>query len=450
MSLLGTFAQRSTLENPEIPISSSSAGQLFGGTETSAGVLVSEETAFGITAYYRAIALISGTIAGLPLKTYRNGTREPAGFKTVLDAPNPRHNYPFVFWQTVIANAVSWGRLTCWKRTNSAGVVSQLWPIHPSRCIPFEVPESAANPQGLAFRVTHEDGRITVHTSAEILHIPYLSVNGITGISPLQAARDALGTGIAAERSAGKFYKNGSQVSGALSTDQDLTKPQADFIREEWQDIHAGPENAHRIAILSNGAKFNGISIPPKDAELLASRKWTVTEIARMFGLPPHLLGDIEKSSSWGTGIEQQNLGLVVFTLKPWLDLVEQALSANVLNTADIYAEYSVEGLLRGDSKSRSEFYAKAIQWGWMNRNEVRQLENREPVDGLDDHLTPLNMSGAMGDEDDVRSMAEIVQKLYLGVGTLITEEEARQLLVDAGFDIDPTESPSGGPDADS
>lgn len=398
MTILGPLLERSgNLQDPTIPIVPSSLAWILDGNSTSAGELVTESTAYGLTAYYRAMAILGSTIAGLPLHVYQRGTKTKVGNRTVLQSPNPRHNTPFKFWQTMVINGAGHGRMFAQKIRNGADVITELWPIHPSKVRVLEVPRSTVAPDGLGFVVTDSAGEQQALTSWEILHIPYMSPDGITGLSPLRCAAEALGTGIAAEKSAGSFFANGSQLDGYLKTDADLTQEQSEQLQAWWTAKTSGPSRAGRTAVLDNGAEFHPITVSPKDAELLASRKWTVTEVARMFGIPPWMLGDIEKTTSWGTGIEQQMIGFVKFTLKPWLDLIEQSVTAEVLpggvTSGSWYAKWSVEGLLRGDSVARAALYASGIQNGWLNRNEPREWEDLEPQEGLDEFLAPANLA---------------------------------------------------------
>ncbi len=227
--------------------------------------------------------------------------------------------------------------------------------------------------------------------------LPYLSIDGTVGLSPLKLARQSLGVTVAAEDFAAKFFGSGTALSGILKTDKSLKEGDADALKKRWRELLAGIDHAHEIAVLDNGADFTPVSVPPEDAQLLGTRDFQVSEIARLTGIPPHLLGDVDKSTSWGTGIEQQVIGLVKFTFQSWLTMLEQRYTRELLpggwTSGSWFAEHSVEGLLRGDSAARAQFYALMVQWGILSRNEVRALENREPADGLDEFLTPSNMT---------------------------------------------------------
>lgn len=392
MTVLGALRRRS-VEDPQVPLSSASLAEWLNGGKTLAGVSVGEQRAYGLTAYYRAIALLSGTMAGLPFKAYRNGTRERVVQRTILDQPCPAVT-PFEFWQTMYANACSWG--TSYGRIirNRADLPVEVWPLHPSR-VRVEVRNPTdANPWGREFYVDGVDAELTPW---EIFEMPYLSPHGKTGIPPLRFASQVLGISVAAEETSARFYGRGARLSGILRVKEPLTKADADRLKEKWRQKVGGVANAGDIAVLDNGAEFQPVAVPPQDAQLLDSRKFGVTEIARLFGIPPHMLGDVEKSTSWGTGIEQQTIAFVQYTLMPWLKLAEQRVTRQLLpggwTSGAWFAEYSLDGLLRGDSAARAALYHSAITDGWMNRNEVRILENREPVDGLDEFIVPSNMT---------------------------------------------------------
>lgn len=399
MTALGNLLRRS-IENPAVAITSADIGPF--GIPTDGVIPVSEERAYGLTAYYRAISLVSSTLATLPLKVYQRDTRQLATQQIpVLRSPNPAQTY-FEFMQTMVANALTWGNSIAYKeraRTPNRDVVA-AWPIHPSRFRIETVPPTETNPSGKVFHVQTTLGEVTL-TDDQVIHLPYLSIDGYKGLSPLGLHRQVLGVAVAAENTAANFYGKGNLMSGVLSTEAKLDNEQATRIKNRWQQRVAGQANAGEIAVLDAGMKFLPISIPPEDAELLASRKFSVEEVARLFGVPPHLLGAVEKSTSWGTGIEQQFIGWVQTSLAGWISLIEQRINRDILPGgvfSPLYAEFTLEGLLRGDSSTRAQFYAQAIQWGWMNRNEVRAKENLQPADGLDEFLAPLNMATTSDD----------------------------------------------------
>jgi len=397
VTILGAMLKRSAFESPSMSLTDPSIGEWFGGTTSDAGVVVSETAVYGLTAYYRAVTLLASTMAALPLKCYKLGTRELVTNSNIIQRPSS-HRTPFEFWQIMFANALSWGNCYARKIYGAGGVIVELEPIHPALITVIDVEPFEGAPGGKVYRVRERrSGATRILGPAEIFHLPYMSIDGIKGLSPLEIFRTSLGVGLAADKSAAKLYANGSRLAGVLKSEQEMTEQQADARRRRWKQRTAGPDNVGDVAVLDKGLAYQPIALSPMDAQLLESRKFTVTDIARMFGLPPVLLSDVETTTSWGTGIEQQMIGLVQFTLLPWLRAVEQRLTYDVLPggwTKPIWrGEYSVEGLLRGDSQARAAFYHQAITDGWLNRNEGRDRENLETVDGLDEFLAPSNLT---------------------------------------------------------
>lgn len=450
MTVLGALA-RGSLEFPGTPLSSTSLAEwLGGGARTDAGVSVTEKRVYGLPAYYRGIAITAGTLAGIPLKVYRNGTREPVRLKTVLTRPNPRQTR-FGFWFTTFANAISWGNAFAFKHRDGADTVREIWPVHPSRCRVWEVEATGVNPAGKEFEITFPDGTQARFTDWDVFHLPFLSLDGVSGIRPLELFRQALGTAIAADDVAARFFGSGTMISGALSTDQPLKAEQAERLKARWKGMLSGPKNAGDIVVLDRGTKFETIALPPGDAQLLESRKWSVTEIARMIGLPPHLIGDVERSTSWGTGIEQQALAWVKFGLNSWVQEWEQRTTGELLpggwTSGSWFAEASLEGLLRGDSKARAEFYRVMTGIGAMKLTKVQELENWEPDPTVDFYTVPKNLDtlrpGGNQDEMSAADRAAIVQKVYLGTEgkVVLTAAEARALA-----ELDPNTGPGSTP----
>lgn len=391
MTFLGGLT-RASIESDTVPLTDASLAEWLTGATSDAGVQVSEKRVLGLPAYFRAVAVTAGTLATLPLKAYKVGTRELLAQRTVFDKPNPRQTQSE--WTTTsVTNAITWGNAFDRKLRDGSGLVREVWPIHPSRVRLDEEAPSDRNRSGKVFLVRDaKTGQEQRYTDWEILHRPYISPDGVAGVRPLELFRQSLGISIAADDSAAKFFANGSRITGVLATEKNLEEPVADRLKARWKKMTAGVSNSGEIAVLDNGAKFEQVALPPGDAQLLDTRKWSVSEVGRMVGTPPHLIGDVEKSTSWGTGIEEQVLNWVKFTLGLWIISMEQRFNAELL--PDIaYSKHSLEGLLRGDSKARAALYHAGITDGWLNRNEVRALEDLEPVEGLDEFIVPSNMT---------------------------------------------------------
>lgn len=390
MTVFGGLLARSSLEGTK-PLTDVSLAEWLGGATSKAGVAVTEQRVMGLPAYFRAVALTAGTLASMPIHLYQAGTRTRFTPRTVLDKPNPRQTQ--VEWRTTCyAHGITWGNSFNRKLRDGSGLVRQVWPLHPSRVRVVDVDPTDADPAGKLFLVRDRQGIEQRYTSQDILHIPYLSTDGLSGVRPLEAFRHALGITIAADDSASSLFKNGSRIQGILSNDKPMEKTSADRLRARWQAMVAGPDNAGEIAILDSGTKFTPIALPPGDAQLLESRQWSVTEVARMVGVPPHLIGDVERSTSWGSGIEEQTLGWVKFSLQLWILLHEQRYDLELIPDR-AYSKHSLAGLLRGDAAARAGLYHSGITDGWLTRNEVRDLEDREAADGLDEFIVPSNMT---------------------------------------------------------
>lgn len=407
MTILGRLLERrASLENPQQPLTSNALVQWLDGAPSTSGVRVTEKSSLQHIAVYRCVELIAGTCAALPLKAFEKPGRVEVDTPVLYD-PHPELT-KFEVWEYAYACLLLWGNAYFEKAVDGLGRVRRLRPIHPSRV----TVEAAKNPPTddpdrfyPGSKVFIVDGkRSNPYTRNEILHIPGLGYDGLVGMSRIQLAAQAIGVGLAAEQYAGRFFANGQQLSGILSTDEPIEESDAKRMKSRWKEAASGLDNAHDIVVVDNGAKFQPVSIPARDAQLLESRGWSTTEIARLFGLPPHAIGDVAKSTSWGTGIEQQTIGMVQFTLQPsYLTRVEQRLTKEVLWSGDrrqVYAKHIVEGLMRGDAKTRAAFYMAMRQMKAMNANEVRDKEDLEPYDGGDVFDNPL-ITVDDGDDND-------------------------------------------------
>ncbi|HEY9416864.1 MAG TPA: phage portal protein [Pseudonocardia sp.] len=399
-------AIRASIESPAVPLTSTTLLELFGGPKVHAGVAVNEQGSLGMPAVWRAVNLIAGTSASLPLHAYRYSddirVRVGSGSQAaqLLNNPHPDMT-PFELWEQVYAHIALWGNAYLRVLRNRLGQITELWPIHPGRV-------RAGRESETGTKVYLIDGDIDQEwTDKQILHIPGFGYDGVCGVSPIRAARQGIGLALAAEQYGAQLFGSGSLASGILQTEQRLDGPQADALKARWKAKVGGLEKAHDVAVLDSGVKFQQLSIPPEDAQFIESRRFQISEVARMFGVPPHMLMDTEKSTSWGTGIEQQGIGFVVYTLRPWLTRVEQRVT-KLLQPQSVYARYSVEGLLRGDSQQRAAFYKQMWEIGVFSTNDILQLEDRAPIgpDG-DVRYRPLNM-GELGQPDPEPAAAPV------------------------------------------
>lgn len=351
------------------------------------GEVVSDATVLGLSAVWACTNLLAGTIGSLPLMAYRatDGGREVARdhplFRLLHDSPNYDQT-ALDFWEFLAASLELWGNAYAAKERSGSGALVALVPIRPDLVSVRRLSDGA-----LEYRWT-EDGRHNVRRDDGVLHIRGFGGNPLGGMSTLHFGRQAFGLARAVDRAASTTFKNGMRPSGVLTFKEWLTTEKRELAETALVDKFVGAQNAGRPMILEGDTKWQQLTINPEDAQMLESRRFSVEEICRFFGVPPHMVGHTEKSSSWGTGLEQQTLAFQKFTLRRRLKRIEQALNKQLLTPAErsrgMYVEFNIEGLLRGDSASRSNFYQSGLSNGWLTINEVRERENLSPVDGGD------------------------------------------------------------------
>ena len=390
-----------------------SAYRFFMGGST-AGKSVTERSAMQMTAVYSCVRILAEAVAGLPLHLYQykdDGGKEKAiGHPLYLllhDEPNPEMS-SFVFRETLMTHLLLWGNAFAQVIRNGKGEVVALYPLMPNK---MTVDRDAAGQLYYSYQMSAADtpeaknGTVILKPS-DVLHIPGLGFDGLVGYSPIAMAKNAIGLAIATEEYGAKFFSNGATPGGILEYPGTVKEP--DRIRESWNRGFSGSQNAGKVAILEEGMKYTPISIAPEQAQFLETRKFQINEIARIFRVPPHMVGDLEKSSF--SNIEQQSLEFVKYTLDPWVVRWEQALSRSLFTgeeKAKYFFKFNVEGLLRGDYESRMNGYATARQNGWMSANDIRELENLDRIpeeDGGDLYLVngnmlPLTMAGAFANQ---------------------------------------------------
>ncbi|MEV1020700.1 phage portal protein [Streptomyces sp. NPDC050264] len=393
MSLFGLFDRRSSPENPAVPLTDASLLGWMAGPRAEAGVQVSERTAVHMPAVWRSVAVIAGVSAALPLNSYKAGTKDRTD-SSLLSSPHPELT-PLELWRLAYVHKVLWGNAYLQKLRAPSGQIKELWPVTPDRVTVDRERPSEANPSGKFFYITDDWGVLFRLTPRELLHMPGIGYDGLQGLSPIAAARQGIGLAQAAELGAAKLFGRGNMVSGVLQTEQRLNAEQAQALKSRWQAKVGGIENAHEVAVLDAGATFKPVTMPLRDAQFLESREFQISEISRMFGVPLFLLSETAKSTSWGTGLEQQAQGWVTFDLGPtWLSPTEQRISKELLPPGE-YAHYRLQGLLRGDSSSRATFYRAMRDTGVMSANDIRALEELPPIPGPegDTYLQPTYMA---------------------------------------------------------
>jgi HK97 family phage portal protein len=369
---------------------------------SAAGKAVTEHSAMQTTAVYACVRILSEAIAGLPLHLYRyndDGGKEKALdhplYLLLHDEPNPEMS-SFVFRETLMTHLLLWGNAYAQIIRNGKGAVVALYPLMPNR---MTVDRDSQGQLYYSYQMTNSDaptmpGGTVILKPSDVLHVPGLGFDGLVGYSPIAMAKNAIGLAIATEEFGAKFFANGATPGGLLEYPGTVKDP--DRVRESWNKGFSGSQNAGKVAILEEGMKYTPISIAPEQAQFLETRKFQINEIARIFRVPPHMVGDLEKSSF--SNIEQQSLEFVKYTLDPWVVRWEQSIQRTLLTAEEkkqYFVKFNLEGLLRGDYQSRMNGYATARQNGWMSANDIRELENLDRIpasDGGDLYLINGNM----------------------------------------------------------
>jgi len=387
-------AQRALgLESPNVPLTGGKLLSQVGSPDelwSGAGAVDPMRSGTAI----RCVQILAAAVAGCPIKTFTVHDNKPFDVRALR--AERQGTTPFERLETEMAHLVTRGNIFDRKVRARDGRILELIPIHPDR-VRVEVVDG--KDVGLPFvKKFIVDGK-TLLTERDILHIPGMSFDGVTGVSVVEAARRIFDIAGSAEEAADRMYSKGLITQGFLHTDSDLTAEQAEILSARWRAKLTGVENAYNVPVLDNGARFEPLTLKPSDAQFLESRKFQTTEIARLFGVPGWMINDQEKSTSWGTGMEQQFSSFVMLTLKPYMQRIEQRYTRELMNPVSQKAEFKVEGLLRGDTKSRAAFYASGIQHGWLVPNDVRPLEGYAPVPWGDQPYRPYN-EPATGDTD--------------------------------------------------
>ena len=393
----GLFKSR---DKPQNRTTGSNYAFFMGGTTS--GKAVTERSAMQMTAVYSCVRILSEAVAGLPLHLYKytdSGGKAMALdhplYHLLHDEPNPEMS-SFVFRETLMTHLLLWGNAYAQIIRNGKNEIVALYPLMPNKMSVDRDEDGRlyyTYYRGTDEAIKNKEFAVTLQPS-DVLHIPGLGFDGLVGYSPIAMAKNAIGMAIACEEYGAKFFANGAAPGGVLEHPGTIKDPQR--VRESWQSTFGGSGNANKIAVLEEGMKYTPIGISPEQAQFLETRKFQINEIARIFRVPPHMVGDLEKSSF--SNIEQQSLEFVKYTLDPWVIRWEQSIQRSLLNSEEkkkYFAKFNVEGLLRGDYQSRMNGYAIGRQNGWMSANDIRELENLDRIpaeDGGDLYLINGNM----------------------------------------------------------
>ena len=413
----GLFRSRDKPQNRTV---GSSYSFFFGGTTS--GKSVNEMSAMQMTAVYSCVRILAEAVAGLPLHLYKyneNDSKEKAIthplYRILHDEPNPEMS-SFVFRETLMTHLLLWGNAYAQIIRNGKGEVIGLYPLMPNK---MSVDRDRDGKLWYTYTRSSEEaptmkGSTVKLYPQDVLHIPGLGFDGLVGYSPIAMAKNAIGMGIACEEYGARFFANGAAPSGVLEHPGTIKDPVK--IRDSWNATFKGSGNAHKVAVLEEGMKYTQIGISPEQAQFLETRKFQINEIARIFRVPPHMVGDLEKSSF--SNIEQQSLEFVKYTLEPWIVRWEQSLMRILLSPDEkqkYFVKFNLEGLLRGDYQSRMQGYSIARQNGWMSANDIRELENLDKIPAelggdlylINGNMLPLDRAGAFADKNINESRKE-------------------------------------------
>lgn len=356
------------------PMGTSAIPSNSDGFDTTTGIGVNDRTALGLTAFYACVRLLSDTIASLPWDAYRKSDgdavrREVTPGPSLLRVPAPSMT-AFDWKHMMMVSLAMRGNFYGWiTQRDVLEYPTSIIPLHPDNV------RIERDPQTLEKRVFVGGQRVP---PSDLFHIRAFSLPGQdVGLSPVMMARHSLGLGLAAQEYGAKWFRDGASPSSVLETEQSLEDDQVRRVQRSWVASHGG---RRRPAVLSGGFKWKPIQITPEESQFLETRQFQGVEIAQLMGVPPHMIGIVDRSTSWGTGIEQQSIGFVTYTLRPWLTRIEAAMT-DALPRGQ-FVKFNVDGLLRGDHKSRNEAYRIAIEGGWRNPDEVRALEDLPPIPG--------------------------------------------------------------------
>jgi HK97 family phage portal protein len=369
---------------------------LIGGRSTATGIFVNEKTSMECLAVYACVKILSESVGFLPLVEYKrlpNNGRERATnhwlYPILHDQPNPEMT-SMEFRETEMGHLGLWGNAYSEIERDKTGKIKALWPLRPDR---MEVKRRESTNEIVYLYEISVDKPKKLFEAYQICHKRGLSGDGLIGYSPIRQLKESIALTMATEEFGARLFSNDSRPGGVLEHPGKLGDDAYKRIKKDWEAMHAGLENAHRVAILEEGLSWKQVGIPPDDAQFLQTRKFQLNEIARLYRIPPHMLADLERATF--SNIEHQGIDFVVYSLSPWLVRIEQRIQIDLLSEPErkvYFVEHLINALLRGDVKSRYEAYAIGRQWGWLSANDVLSLENRNPIDEGDTYLIPFNM----------------------------------------------------------
>lgn len=396
---LGPIFRRSSLKYPSKKLIEALKGY---GSATASGVSVTPDSALMYSAVWACVRILAESVASLPLVLYERagqGKVRAGGhplYGILHDVANPEMT-SFELRETLMGHLATWGNGYAEIEWSVGGWPLALWPLRPDKMVVERLTDPiTGRPGPLQYRYTLPLGGGTVDFEPwQVLHLRGLGGDGIMGYSPIRMHRESIGLGKAAEEFGSRFFSNDARPGGVLQHPGVLDDEVHKRVKKSWNDVHAGLDNSHRVAILEEGMTFKEVGIPPEDAQFLETRKFQVTDVARIYRVPPHMVADLDRATF--SNIEHLSIEFVTHTLRPWLVRIEQRVGLQLLGEEErgrFFAEFLIDGLLRGDILSRYQAYAVGRQWGWLSADDVRERENMNELPDGQGHLymVPLNM----------------------------------------------------------
>ena len=395
------FRARDKPGRRQTPQDAVSAAPTFSFGSSMSGKSVTPSSAIQVSAVYACVRVIAETIASLPLHIYeatdagsRKANEHPL-YRLLHDEPNTEMT-SFIWREVMLSHLLLYGNSYCQILRSGRSKIVGLYPL-----LPDHMAVDRDTKGKLTYTYTTSEGRTVLLAPEDVLHIPGLGFDGVMGYSPIALEKAAIGLGIAAEEYGSKFFQNGARPSGILTHPNTVKDPAS--LRASWNAAYGGSGNASRVAVLEEGMTFVPLSMPNNEAQFLETRKFQVTEICRIFRVPPHMIGDLERATF--SNIESQNISFAVHTIRPWLVRIEQAINKTLIPENEkgrYYVQFNIDGLMRGDYKSRMEGYAIARQNGWMSANDIRALENLNPISEeeggnaylVNGNMIPISLAG--------------------------------------------------------
>lgn len=371
------------------------------------GAMVTQSTAVTVAAVWACVRVIAESIASLPAHLYERtaGGRELAIkhplYPLIHALPNSEQT-ALDLYEHILSNVLLRGTGYALQVRDGRGVLREIHPLKTAHMHPDR------DASGRLIFDYQETGNAGVYTPDRIWRVKGLGHDGVTGLSPIALGRESIGVALSAEEQAAKLFSNGMQAPRHFEIPTALSDQAFQRLKQDIDQNYSGSANAFKTLILENGLTLKSVGFTPEDSQFLESRKFQISEIARWFRVPMHMLNELDRATF--SNIEHQSIEFVRDTLRPWIRRLEMSMYRDLLTTSErqrYFVEFTIDALLRGDTQTRYEAYGKAINDGWLSRNEVRNLENRNAVDGLDEYLVPLNMSKASEKQQQAQAFVD-------------------------------------------